>query len=195
MLRRILFLSGLALILAVTLYKAAVLEVTAHAGREVVLEISPLYRIRTSLRGNHINLQYEVDKHLERNAGSRGAYDGNGIHVLDDPERYDSGDYRAVPVDNGQGTMALVEDEQGVARFSRLLEPGQQPAEDEIALEFPRPGGSEARAMRRYYFRKVGVERSTLARFAVLRVDEAGRAVLVEVLDENRKPLWDNTSE
>lgn len=79
-LRKMLFLLGLALVLVVTLYRAAELERAALAGREVLLELEPLQRVRTSMRGEYMDVQYVVERHLRHAADRKGPLRAGETH-------------------------------------------------------------------------------------------------------------------
>ncbi len=85
------------------------------------------------------------------------------------------------------GEVFLKLDESDVAAFSRIARPGDQPATDEIRVDYVKTSDTSIRyCATEFFFQEGDAEAFGAARFAVVKVAGDGRARLAALADENR---------
>jgi uncharacterized membrane-anchored protein len=155
---------GLTLALGVTGALVAQQERTLAAGRVVLLALAPVDP-RSLMQGDYMRLAYAV-------AG----------------EAVDASQAAGRPLPD-EGRIVLQLDEGGIGHFARLHEPGAPLGADEALLRYRLLEGRVVLGAETFFFPEGQAERYAGARYAELRVDAAGDAVLVGLRGPAREAL------
>lgn len=161
MIRRVVLLANLFVVLATVGLAVRQKEVTLRDGTVVLLRLRPVDP-RSLIQGDYMALAYALHDSMA-NADPESAQPRDGRVIV-----------RETP-DEG-------------ATFVRF-DTGAPLAAGEIALRYRTREGAARVGTDAYYFEEGQAERFEAARYAELRVDSAGNSVLVNMLDEGRKPL------
>ena len=122
-----------------------------------------------------------------------------------DPRSLIQGDYMELAFDDPQephgatiagmsftGTVIMRLDENGVGHFARADDGAPlQPGELRIRYRRHKEWTTDriSYTARSYFFQEGLAERYAAAKYAIIKVDESGASVLVDLADENRKPI------
>ena len=172
---RMLIWIGLALVLGAAIWRVLPREQLTANGDPLLLEIRPVDP-RALLQGDYMALDYEIEQEAEQD-----------VRTLD-PEV--SSIRRVLRHD---GLLILSVDERGVGSYARLgqdADPASEaPGADEIAVRYRMSVGDVDLGQRRWFFQEGQAEIFQEAEYAEMRVDSAGRLILVGMRDEALRPL------
>lgn len=88
-----------------------------------------------------------------------------------------------------KGEVFLAVDADGVASFARVAGAGDEPAADEIRVDYARLGGEIRYCPTSFFFQEGEAEMFSAARFAVLAVAPDGKSRLVALADAERRVI------
>jgi uncharacterized membrane-anchored protein len=152
---------GLLLILGVTNVQVARQERLLAAGRPMLLALAPVDP-RSLIQGDYMVLDYAIER-------------APGVDRNPDWPR--------------DGALVVRDDERGVAQYVRRHDAGTGLASGERLLAYRVRNGSLRVGTDAFFFQEGHADVYAPARFGELRVDDAGRSLLVGLRDAELRPL------
>ena len=160
---------GLVLVLGVINFEIVDKRSTLANGKSVLLALRPVDP-RSLIQGDFMELAF------------------------DDPQEPDAATIAGMSF---TGTIVMRLDENGVGHFARPDDGGElQPGELRIRYRRHKEWTTEriSYTARSYFFQEGLAERYAAAKYAIVKVDESGASVLVDLADENRQPINDRAA-
>jgi uncharacterized membrane-anchored protein len=159
MIQRILILLGLVAALGVANYGIAARERTLREGEVVLLELRPTDP-RSLMQGDYMALRFGLVDELRND--------------------------KDLP---GDGYAVVTRDAHQVAHLERVQDSAEPRAAGEVPIRYRVRGGAVRVASNAWFFEEGSAKRFDSAKYAELRVDDGGAALLTGLRDESFQPL------
>jgi uncharacterized membrane-anchored protein len=159
--QRLLWVAGLVLALTAVNVTIAGHEKTLASGRVVLLQLAPVDP-RSLMQGDYMALRFDIATPILNAASEAKLLDGHAVLVIDQ---------------NGVGT------------FSRLLKPGETLAENLQKLQLRTRKNGIRIVTDAYFFQEGTGDAFAAAKFGQFRVNADGTALLVAMLDAERRVI------